>query len=621
MTARTVEDVILGEARARDINDMKYIASVITNRARLLGVTPEQVVANSREFNAYGKALPPGVAKYRDLARQALQEVAINGPVTNATFYATPAASKNLPKGLQPAGQTNGHLYYTDPKNRSINTAVGFRPVAMAQAPAQPRSAGLDAISGVLKSNGMATQPRQIRPGEGLANLVPNPAPIAAGKLGTTTPETQAAYQRIAGTFGDIGVKSGYRSPEQNRAVGGAKNSQHIQGRAVDLATKDMPASERAQLLAMAYDDAKIGGIGLYPTGSIHIDTRPRGYDKKGNLNPPSMWSGVHNGTDPALMRQIAAMAPADRFGLYGAKTLPKTGAPVPSPRPDTGQDKIRTLVAEFRSAQKPMPAGNAANPVSELLGVNKASASAPFKPPVRPITPTPVSAYKPAQPAFTPPQRPVTTTQQQAPKPAPVMLQRPFMPTPAPQAKPMPSPGALAAQYAQYKTPVSPPPVAKPTSNLAAQYAMYRPMTPPPVAPAATQPAPVMPRPAPAPAPVPPRMVANIMPKQAPVPIQSRVFGIQPPSVGKIGGAVIGGALGGPLGALAGGWLGNKVAPQQLPMPSLGGVFDHVPQGNIPRVVAGGGGETYAQAVDRMNQERALSSYQSATGKSGLFR
>ena len=34
-----------------------------------------------------------------------------------------------------------------------------------------------------------------------------------------------------------IGVNSGYRSPELNRAVGGAKNSQHVRGEAADITT------------------------------------------------------------------------------------------------------------------------------------------------------------------------------------------------------------------------------------------------------------------------------------------------------------------------------------------------------------------------------------------------
>ena len=65
MVARTVRDVVLGEAthgtRAQRLADMRAIVSVIENRARQLGITPQQVVANSKEFNAYGKALPKGV--------------------------------------------------------------------------------------------------------------------------------------------------------------------------------------------------------------------------------------------------------------------------------------------------------------------------------------------------------------------------------------------------------------------------------------------------------------------------------------------------------------------------------------------------------------------------------
>ena len=34
-----------------------------------------------------------------------------------------------------------------------------------------------------------------------------------------------------------IGVNSGYRSPELNKAVGGAKNSQHLRGEAADITT------------------------------------------------------------------------------------------------------------------------------------------------------------------------------------------------------------------------------------------------------------------------------------------------------------------------------------------------------------------------------------------------
>lgn len=140
MRAQSVTDVILGEAvsgsPAKRYEDMKAIASVMVNRARSLGVPLETVVQNQREFNAYNNPLPAGASAYRNLAQQAIDDVLANGPVHNATFYATPAAKGNLPKGLVEETRTGGHVYFSDPKNRAIGTAVGYRrpdPVAAAQ--------------------------------------------------------------------------------------------------------------------------------------------------------------------------------------------------------------------------------------------------------------------------------------------------------------------------------------------------------------------------------------------------------------------------------------------------------------------------------------------------------
>jgi murein DD-endopeptidase MepM/ murein hydrolase activator NlpD len=126
----SVIDTILAEAGgstpAERLADMKAIASVIENRARQLGVSPEEVVSVQSEFNAFGKAFPPGVERYRALAARALKEVQESGPVHNATFYATPKAAHRLPDGLQPETETAGHQFYSDPEMRSIRTAQGF---------------------------------------------------------------------------------------------------------------------------------------------------------------------------------------------------------------------------------------------------------------------------------------------------------------------------------------------------------------------------------------------------------------------------------------------------------------------------------------------------------------
>ncbi|MDP3768295.1 MAG: D-Ala-D-Ala carboxypeptidase family metallohydrolase [Dehalococcoidia bacterium] len=75
-----------------------------------------------------------------------------------------------------------------------------------------------------------------------------------------------------------ITILSGYRSPAHNRAVGGARASQHMEGRAADIRVAGMtPAQVHAELLAMYNEgDHRIGGLGLY-NSFVHVDVRPSG--------------------------------------------------------------------------------------------------------------------------------------------------------------------------------------------------------------------------------------------------------------------------------------------------------------------------------------------------------
>lgn len=131
MRARTVSQVIAGEAVSGTVqerwNDMVHIASVISNRAKALGVSIQDVIANTNEFNAYNRAMPPGTQDLTGMAEEAMKYVETAGPVTDATFYATPAAASNLPSGLLAETATTGHQYYSDPQNRAIGTAKGYK--------------------------------------------------------------------------------------------------------------------------------------------------------------------------------------------------------------------------------------------------------------------------------------------------------------------------------------------------------------------------------------------------------------------------------------------------------------------------------------------------------------
>ncbi len=74
---------------------------------------------------------------------------------------------------------------------------------------------------------------------------------------------------------GPIGITSGYRSPQHNAAVGGAKNSFHMRGMAADITVGGMtPRQVKAAIERLiSAGRMKQGGVGLY-SGFVHYDIR-----------------------------------------------------------------------------------------------------------------------------------------------------------------------------------------------------------------------------------------------------------------------------------------------------------------------------------------------------------
>jgi uncharacterized protein YcbK (DUF882 family) len=72
-----------------------------------------------------------------------------------------------------------------------------------------------------------------------------------------------------------ISITSGYRSPERNAKIKGAKNSQHLYGTAVDMNVQGMTPRQVAVILERLIYENKIkeGGIGIYPSW-VHYDIR-----------------------------------------------------------------------------------------------------------------------------------------------------------------------------------------------------------------------------------------------------------------------------------------------------------------------------------------------------------
>lgn len=91
------------------------------------------------------------------------------------------------------------------------------------------------------------------------------------GKL-MIVPDAMDKLQALRAKLGKpMVVNSAYRSPEHNRAVGGAKNSKHMQGIAFDVRMDNHdPAEYIAAALAVGFN-----GIGTYPKqGFVHVDAR-----------------------------------------------------------------------------------------------------------------------------------------------------------------------------------------------------------------------------------------------------------------------------------------------------------------------------------------------------------
>jgi zinc D-Ala-D-Ala carboxypeptidase len=75
-------------------------------------------------------------------------------------------------------------------------------------------------------------------------------------------------------------VRSAYRSPEHNRAVGGATRSKHMDGAAFDIAM----ANHDPEAFEAAAREVGFLGFGFYPrSGFMHVDLGPRASGASGS--------------------------------------------------------------------------------------------------------------------------------------------------------------------------------------------------------------------------------------------------------------------------------------------------------------------------------------------------
>ena len=167
-----------------------------------------------------------------------------------------------------------------------------------------------------------------------------SPAEIACrgtGKL-KLNPEAMDKLQALRDRLGKpLIVNSGYRSPEHNRAVGGATRSKHMDGTAFDIAMANHdPAAFEAAARAVGFK-----GFGFYPRSNfMHVD-----------LGPAREWGERF----PRRAVPFAAETPPAREVLADSRTLKGTGAAGAATVGAAGVEVAQDVLAEAQGAVLPL--------------------------------------------------------------------------------------------------------------------------------------------------------------------------------------------------------------------------------------------------------------------------
>ena len=167
-----------------------------------------------------------------------------------------------------------------------------------------------------------------------------SPAEIACRGTGQIKlhPEALDKLQALRDRLGKpLIVRSAYRSPEHNRAVGGAKSSKHMDGTAFDIAM----ANHDPVAFEAAAREVGFLGFGFYPrSGFIHVD-----------LGPARQWGERF----PVQATAFAAETSPAREVLAESRTMKGAGAAGVATVGTAGVEVAQELLTEAQGAILPL--------------------------------------------------------------------------------------------------------------------------------------------------------------------------------------------------------------------------------------------------------------------------
>jgi hypothetical protein len=304
---------------------------------------------------------------------------------------------KNIPNyKFGPGFTAQGYYQITDPTWRDHAKAAGVDlgqyPTAMS-APKEVQRAVAEQIF----------EKRGFQPWEAVKHLrgqeasygAPSGGLLAAGGTPAAKTTTIADLQKqLLERYPELKVTSGYRDPAHNAKVGGAKNSQHTHGTAIDVSLKGLDEARQREIVDYA---RQLGarGLGYYPNSqSAHFDVRQ---------GAPAVWGQNYSRTSlpqtPSWFQEVAEQ----HMKSSGTPQTQTAQAPAPTQTttqtaqtdiPTRPENEVQALIAQTTDPWKALEDAQKEQQARQLMAQAR---QAQPQPPEPAPAPPPAPAAPPA--------------------------------------------------------------------------------------------------------------------------------------------------------------------------------------------------------------------------------